>query len=145
MSAVAGPVHAPSRCLTAARAVLHDIDRSPHGRAMRADAEAIVEREVPRDMPGPVERIMHELGVTSPELLNRAMEVDQEGEKLVREAAAQQGSARSDRSVSWNPSRSVGTAELINHLLPSAGDLNAAAELLSMPQRVIQQEIEIEP
>ncbi|MHB1430824.1 MAG: hypothetical protein ACYCVZ_01730 [Streptosporangiaceae bacterium] len=142
VGAVAAAVRAPSRCLTAARAVARAHDKDLHASGMELGADTQVQRQVPREMPGPVERIMHELGVASPELLNRAMEVDQEGEKLVREAAAQQGSAESDRSMSWNPSRSVGTAELINHLLPSAGDLNAAAGLLPMPQRAIQPEIE---
>ena len=86
-------------------------------------------------MPGPVERILHDLGVTSTDVLHRASAIDQAGEQLILDAAqATNPGHPAFRTASL--SRSVGTAEIINHLLAS-GNPDAAALLHPSPPPVV--------
>ena len=81
--------------------------------------------EVP-ELPGPVERTLHYLGVTSPELLRHGADIDRAGERLIIDAAASL-EPRRNRPSATTLSRSVGTATLVNHAL--AADPGAAALL----------------
>lgn len=93
-------------------------------------------------LPGPVERIMSDLGVTSPAALQRAAAVDQAGEQLILETAQEPG-ARRLSPASGDPGRSAASAEVINHMLAS-GDPRAAAILGMSPARhAAQAEIEL--
>ena len=71
------------------------------------------------EMPGPVERILQDLGVTSTDVLHRAATIDQAGEQLILDAA-QATDPRHPALGTASLSRSVGTAEIINHLLAPA-------------------------
>jgi hypothetical protein len=80
-------------------------------------------------MPGPVERILQDLGVTSTDVLHHAAVIDQAGEQLILDAA--QATDPGHPAVGTaSLSRSVGTAEIINHLLASG---NPRAEVLLRP------------
>jgi hypothetical protein len=105
------------------------------------DGPAIGTGERP-ELPGPVERTLHDLGVTSPELLQRGTDIDRAGERLIIDAAASLGPQRVRPSATML-SRSAGTATLVNHALAS-GDLRAAA-LLHGRASVQQEQPEAEP
>jgi hypothetical protein len=119
VAAIAAAVHAPSRVLTSARSAVHAGSVSFPADSQRAlDKPAATPRRS-ADLPGPVERILHDLGVTSPAMLLRASGIDQAGEQLILEAAQAAGTQPAGPD-SRDLSRSAGTAELINHMLASA-------------------------
>ena len=126
VATVAADIRAPSHILTVARAAIH-ADADPAGKGRRQPAEPATE---PREFPGPVERILHDLGVTSPDVLLRASAIDQAGEQLILDAA-QAFEPRYAGSETVGLSRSVATAELINHVLASASP--SAAAILRPP------------
>jgi hypothetical protein len=68
-------------------------------------------------LPGPVERILHDLGVTNPAILVRAS-ADQLGEQLIL-GAADAVEPGQEGLEAFSLSRSTGSAELINQLLGS--------------------------
>src|SRR5262249_33662587 len=115
VAAIAADVRAPSHALTLARI------------ATRGDSELLAnsEREWVQSephpsegFPGPVERVLQDLGVTSPAMLARASAIDQLGEQLILGAAdATEPGQAGLEAVSL--SRSTGSAELINHVLAS--------------------------
>ena len=80
-----------------------------------------------RELPGPVERTLRDLGITNPELLQRGAVIDRAGERLIIDAAVGLGPRRI-RPSATALSRSAGTATLVNHALAS-GDPRAAALL----------------
>jgi hypothetical protein len=135
---VAAPDRAPSRVLTSARAAVRDGYRGDVKRARsagwsadpamevsaRRDADAGRER---RELPGPVERTLHDLGVTDADLLQRGANLDRASELLIIGAAARLGPQRL-RPSAVTLSRSGGNAGLINHALAS-GDTRATALL----------------
>jgi hypothetical protein len=93
-------------------------------------------------LPGPVERILHDFGVTSPEMLRRASAIDRAGEQLILDAAPAAAPRHASPATS-DLSMSVGTAELINHMLASGN--SRAAALLGPPLPNPAREAEIEP
>jgi hypothetical protein len=82
----------------------------------------------PRDLPGPVESKLLDLGVNSPDTLRRAVEIDRAGERLIIDAAAQQGLGEMPHVGHTRLNRSAGTAMLVNHTL-APGDPRAAGRL----------------
>jgi hypothetical protein len=80
--------------------------------------------------PGPVERILHDLGVTNQPMLVRASAIDQLGEQLILGAAhvSEQGKEGFD---AFALSRSTGSAERINHILASGSPHNVVLCALS--------------
>jgi hypothetical protein len=117
VAAIAADMRAPSHILTLARA------------ATRGDSEFLAnsEREPTppgpephhaQGLPGPVERILQDLGVASPAMLARAFAIDQLGEQLILGAAdaIEPGQAGLE---GVGLSTSGGPAELINHMLAS--------------------------
>jgi hypothetical protein len=130
-------IRAPSRVLAAARRAAKATPSDPS--ADRTDA--ISRRTgpsggrpsspVPVSPPGPVGQALHRLGVTRPDLLSRAADIDRAGERLIIDAAAEVESFRRRSALEFN--RSTGTTTLINHALMS-GDPRAAA-LLRRPER----------
>jgi len=94
------------------------------------------------NLPGPVEHILHDLGVTAPETLQRAATLDHATEQLILQAAHEQ-SMRDPAAAPPDLSRSASTAEIISHLLAS-GDPRATA-LLHQPEPRPSAQAEIEP
>jgi hypothetical protein len=129
---VAADVRAPSRILITARAAVR-AGPGPDGYIPREPAMPSARSSPARETPGPVERILQDLGVTSSDVLHHAAAIDQAGEQLILEAG-QTADLRHPASGTASLSRSVGTAEIINHLLassnPRAGALLHPSPLL---------------
>ena len=129
-------VHAPSRVLAAARRAARPMPSVPG--ADRADAVGRSAEPgsggpaaaVPVSPPGPVGQALHRLGVTRPDLLSRAADIDRAGERLIIDAAAEVKASRRRQGLERN--RSAGATTLINNALMS-GDPRAAA-LLRRPE-----------
>jgi hypothetical protein len=129
-------VHAPSRVLAAARRAAKATPSYPS--ADRTDA--VSRRAEPGrggpaatalvSPPGPVGQALHRLGVTRPDLLSRAADIDRAGERLIIDAAAEVKTSR--RRQGLELSSSAGATTLINNALMS-GDPRAAA-LLRRPE-----------
>jgi hypothetical protein len=121
VATIAADVRAPSHILTLARgltptrgAIRRDSDFTASNRPEPAEPE-------PHDAnacPGPVERILHDLGVTNPAMLIRASAIDQVGEQLVLNAAHASEPGQEGLNA-FSLTRSTGSAELINHILAS--------------------------
>jgi hypothetical protein len=129
---VAADVRAPSRVLTTARAAVRS-GTGPVGHTTSEPARRHLQPSTVHKPPGPVERILHDLGVTSTEVLHHAAVIDQAGEQLILNAA-QATEPRHPAFGTGSLSRSAGTAEIINHLLAS-GNPRAAALLHPPPPR----------
>jgi hypothetical protein len=131
---IAAEVGAPSHILTIARAVIrNDSQLMATGQQDSAEPE-------PRDArgcPGPVERILNDLGVTNPAMLARASAIDQLGEQLILGAAhvSEPGQEGFD---GFGLSRSTGSAELINHILVSGDPHLSSSRSLSPPSAPAQ-------
>ena len=118
---------APSRVLAAAMATEPGRDRDETGRrAMNSQTPASLKQRT-LDSAGPVERTLLDLGVTRPDLLRRAADLDHDSERLIMDAAV-------DRELAgkWPHAgerhTSAATTALINHALAS-GDPRATALL----------------
>ena len=112
---IAAEVGAPSHILAIARAVIRpDSEIMANGKQRPGDPEA----HDAQAGPGPVERILHDLGITNPATLLRASAIDQISEQLILDAAhvSEHGQEGPD---AFSLSRSTGSAELINHILAS--------------------------
>jgi hypothetical protein len=114
---VAADVRAPSRILTTARAAVR-AGPGPDGYIAREPARPSARSSPVQEMPGPVERILQDLGVTNTDVLHRAATIDQAGEQLILDAA-EAADPRRPAFGTASSSRSIGTAEIINHLLAS--------------------------
>jgi hypothetical protein len=134
VATVAADARAPSHILTVARAAIIG-DREFLASSDRESAQPEPEPHDAEDLPGPLERILHDLGVTSPVMLTRASAIDQLGEQLILGAAdvIEPGHAGLE-AVSL--SRSTGSAELINHMLASGRP--EAASILRSPLLSVQ-------
>lgn len=119
---IAADVRAPSHILTVARAAIQGDSR--RARNSTPPAQPVWKARHEPDFPGPVERILHDLGVTSPATLARATAIDQLGEQLIL-GAAQTAEVSQAGLDAVGFSRSTGSAELINHMLAS-GSFSAA-------------------
>ena len=91
-------------------------------------------------VPGPVETTLLDLGITDASLLVRSSEIDRDAERLIIDAASM---TDAHQRPAHEPSRSAGTAALVNHALKS-GDPRAAA-LLRPPVRAQRESPEREP
>jgi hypothetical protein len=127
-TAVAGAAEtarAPSRVLITAAAAA---DPSHGGSAERDSALnplPVVAVGNPRDLPGPVESTLLDLGVTRTEVLRRGAELDQASAQLIIDAAGELTPAET-RPNATRLRRAPGTGRLVNHVLAS-GDPRAAA------------------
>ena len=125
IATIAADLRAPSHLLTIAQAATsggrpaQDIGRQP---AEQADGPQLAP-----EFPGPVERLLHDLGVTSPATLARAATIDQLAEHLILDATRTLEPEQTDLETT-GLSRSTGTAELINHML-ATGSPRASAIL----------------
>ncbi len=82
----AAAIRAPSYLLTAARAAAHaDRDASTSPPHPAAPEPAVAGH--PHERAGAVQDLLHRLGVTSPDLLQRAADIDRASEQLIIEAA----------------------------------------------------------
>jgi hypothetical protein len=118
---------ASSRVLAAAMATEPGDERDETGRrAMNSQTRASLKRGI-LDSAGPVEQALLDLGVTRPDLLRRAADLDRDSERLIVDAAV-------DRELAGQWSHvverhtSAATAALINHALAS-GDPRATSLL----------------
>jgi hypothetical protein len=131
VAAVAATIGAPSRVLTTARQAADPGPASQPGRSGAAPAPGGAHSrpfaEPCPELPGPVERTLHDLGITDPGLLQRGAVIDRAGERLIIDAAADLGPRRA-RPSATTLSRSADTAELVNHALASS-DPRASALL----------------
>jgi hypothetical protein len=125
VSTVAAEVRAPSRILTVAREAVRAGFMPEVASARRVREPVAMPVPVPVQ-PGPVERILKDLGVTNPDALLRASAVDQAGEQLILDVAHDMQRRNSGSVPAPDLNKSVGAAEVINHLLAS-GDPRAIA------------------
>jgi hypothetical protein len=124
---IATEVRAPSHILTLARAATRrDSEIMANGQQKPAEPEP----HNAQACPGPVERILHDLGVTNPAMLFRASAIDQAGEQLILGAAHTSEPGQKDLEA-FGPGRSSGSAELINHILASRSPHLPSLRLLS--------------
>jgi hypothetical protein len=115
VATTAAEVGAPSHILTLARAAIRrDSEIAANGQQESAEPEA----HDAQACPGPVERILHDLGVTNPAMLLRASAIDHLGEELIL-GAAHDSEPWQEGFDAFDLSRSTGSAELINHILAS--------------------------
>jgi len=115
VASIAADVRAPSHLLTLARAATR-----PKSRIMASGHQEPAEPEhrEARDCPGPVERILHDLGVTDPAMLGRASAIDRVSEQLILDAAHASEPGQEGLKA-FSLARSTGSAEMINHVLAS--------------------------
>jgi hypothetical protein len=118
-SGIAASIGAPSRVLATARAATGTDDR--WRRAPRTIASN------GPDWPGPLETSMHDLGITSPWLIQRAIVLDRASARLIIDAAAEPGAHRDNSPAA--PGRSVAAAVAGAR----AADDRDPAELLRAP------------
>lgn len=132
---IAITIRAPSQALAAARAAQAAAGQQPawHDAAPAAPPHPALHQ------PGPVERILRDLDVTSPADLRRAAAIDKEADELILRAAHRNPYPQ----PGWDLATSAGTAELIHHAI-ATGDPQAAA-LIHPPTPSRQPEAEIEP
>jgi hypothetical protein len=127
VATVAAEVGAPSHILTLARAAIRcDSEIMANGQQKPPEPE-------PRDargLPGPVERILHDLGVTNSAMLVRASAIDQAGEQLIL-GAVHTSEPGQEGLEAFGLGRSSGSAELINHILASGSPHLPSLRLLS--------------
>jgi hypothetical protein len=146
VASMAAAIGAPSRVLAAAREAADPDHGSEPSRGGAAQTKSAAESRCfvgeYRELPGPVERTLHDLGITSPELLQRGTAIDRAGEQLIIDAALGLGPRRI-RPSATALSRSAGTAALVNHALAS-GDPSASA-LLYGPGSAEREPPEAEP
>jgi hypothetical protein len=129
---IAEATGAPSRYLAAARAAATgSLDRPLERDRQPAEPR---NHEVTRDkgvLAGPLERSLHNLGITSSALLGRATDLDRAGERLLLDAAAQP-EAQQLRPGAAATTRSEGIAEAVSHAL-ACGDPRAKSLLPFVP------------
>ena len=123
VATIAADIRSHSRILTLADAAIRDASEVA-GNGSRS-AEPVPEPDLASGSPGPVERILHDLGVTSPAMLERASAIDQLGEQLILDAT-QVTDPQQSGLQGIDLSRSGGSAELINHMLASGNPCAAA-------------------
>src|SRR6266496_4277335 len=140
VAGVAEATRAPSRMLIAARSAarvsLGDSRASEPDRAYDAVA---YERH---DQPGPVERTLRDLGLTTRDLLRRGSAIDRAGEQLIIAAVGKPAPPEHGRRNAETRRKSAVTAALIGQAL-SSGDPYTIALLHATAQR--QREPEPEP
>jgi len=133
VAGIAETIRASSRMLTAARSAararLGDSRGSEPDRAY--DAAVADER---RDQPGPVERILRDLGLTTRDLLRRAAAIDHAGQQLIIAAVEKPPPRERPRHNAETRRKSAVTTAIIGQAL-SSGDPYTIALLRSTTQR----------
>ena len=118
---------APSRVLAAAMSTEPGRNHDETGRRARNSQTQASPKQKALDSAGPVERTLLDLGVTRPDLLRRAADLDHDSERLIMDAAVDR-----DLAGQWPHAverhTSAATVALINHALAS-GDPRATALL----------------
>jgi hypothetical protein len=133
VAGVAEATRAPSRMLTAARSAARvSLGDSRGTEPDRAYDAAVAEER--RDQPGPVERILRDLGLTTRELLRRGAAIDRAGEELIIAAVGKPAPPEHGRRNAETRRKSAVTAALIGQAL-SSGDPYIIALLHSTTQR----------
>ena len=117
----AAAIGAPSHLLTAARAAAASAGRDASTRPAAPGPDLAGH---PRERAGAVQDVLHRLGVTSPDLLQRAADIDRAGEQLIIEAAGR-GSRPKPPSPA-PPDRSASSPALTGGAYAS-GDPHAAS------------------
>ncbi|MGO8896067.1 MAG: hypothetical protein ACLQB1_41160 [Streptosporangiaceae bacterium] len=115
----AAAIRAPSHLLTAARAASAGRDASTRPAAPGPDLAGH-----PRERAGAIQDVLHRLGVTSPDLLQRAADIDRAGEQLIIEAAGRGSRQKPPSPVT--PDRSATSPALADGAYAS-GDRHAAS------------------
>jgi hypothetical protein len=118
----AAAIAAPSSVLTAARAAAHPGPGASPGQPGWAGPEPAIAGQPPEPA-GAVQHVLHTLGITSPDLLQRAADIDRASEQLLIEAAGQGGIRRTPPSP-VTPDRSASPALI--HGARAPGDPRAA-------------------
>jgi hypothetical protein len=124
---VAQATGASSRVLAAAMAAEPAHDQDEMGRCVMNSQMQAARKLRALELVGPVERTLLSLGVTRPDLLRRAADVDRDGERLIVDAAVDRELAGKWPDV-VERNTSAATAALVNHALAS-GDPRATALL----------------
>jgi hypothetical protein len=124
---VAEATGASSRVLAVALATEPGRDRDQTGRRARNSQTPASLKQRTLDVVGPVERTLLDLGITRPDLLQRAAGLDRDSERLIMDAAVDRELAGKWPHVVERHT-SAATAALINHALAS-GDPRATALL----------------
>jgi len=127
---IAVTVGAPSEILASARAAVHSGGGLPASRRPYA-AEPAAGRWPSWDVPGHVERALHDLGISSPARLRRAAAIDHAGEQLILDSrqaahARRRQVAPAEPSRPADPGRSADAEQAARRLIPS-GNARAAA------------------
>lgn len=117
VAVVAEATRGPSRVLTAAEAAIEGRPGGRPGREALPDRAGAGEQSDAWEPPGPVERTVLDLGVTEPEILRRAAELDSASERLIMDATRLAPSP--GRCGVPGSAKSVGRAALVNHALAS--------------------------
>jgi hypothetical protein len=129
VATLAESIRAPSQILTAVHAAARD-DNDFKANNTQQSAEPTAQIRHTPSSPGAVERILHDLGVTSPAMLARATTLDQLSEQLILDATRAIETQRAGMDA-VGLSRSTGPAELINQMLASGSP--RAADILRPP------------
>jgi hypothetical protein len=125
VAVVAQATSASSRVLAATMAADTGHDRDEMGRCAMNSQRPTDSKARTLELVGPVEHALLDLGVTRPDLLRRAADLDRDSERLIVDAAV-------DRELAgkWSDvverNTSAATAALLNHALAS-GDPRATA------------------
>jgi hypothetical protein len=119
----AAAVPAPSYVLTAARAAAHPGPDASPGRPHRAGPEPATAGQPPEPA-GAVQNVLHRLGITSPDLLQRAADIDRDGELLIIEAVGHGGTRHKPPSP-VTPDRSA-SSQALTQGARASGDPRAA-------------------
>jgi hypothetical protein len=122
IATVAATTRAPSRTLITARAVVQIDNASRPAPDTDPQTEPAPASTRSRDLPGPVERVMTDLGITSPDALLRASALDQAGEQLILQSVHAAATQR-PRTPGLDLDRSVNAAELADRASAPAGFL----------------------
>jgi hypothetical protein len=138
VATIAADVRAPSHVLSLVRAAIRG-DSEFLAKDEQKSAQPGPEPDRSQDLPGPVERILQDLGVIHPTMLARASAIDQLGEELILGAAdaIEPGQAGLE---AVGLSTSAGSAELINHMLASGRP--EAAAISCPPSRPVPRQAE---
>ncbi len=117
----AAVVRAPSRVLVAAQTARQAGRSGSSGRPQHATGEPSPASEPRELLPGRVKNVLHGLGIKSPDLLQRAAEIDRASEQLLTDAAEQRMLRHHRPPRLATRSRSASTAMLTDHVLASGG------------------------
>jgi hypothetical protein len=123
----AAAIRAPSHLLTAARTAAHAIhagrDASPSRPRLAAPEPSFAGQ--PREHAGAVQEALHRLGVTSPDLIQRAADIDRASQQLITEAAGRRGTHLQPPSPV--PSDRPASSPVLIDDAHASGDLRAAS------------------